>query len=71
MTYLGMKYDWTDNNIFDCCSSCFETVWSTTVDRNSLPENIRTLQSFAQFRKAENKYYNSSNELPHGNLVNQ
>ncbi len=38
---------------------------------NSLAENIRTLQSFAQFWKAVNKYYNSLNELPHGNLVNQ
>ena len=42
-----------------------------TGHRNSLPENIQTLQSFAPFRKAVNKYYNSSNELPHGNLVNQ
>ena len=38
---------------------------------NNIPKNIRTLQSFAQFRNAVNKYYNSLNELPHGNLVNQ
>jgi hypothetical protein len=30
---------------------------------NSVPENIRSLQSFAQFRKAVDKYYN---ELPQG-----
>ena len=38
---------------------------------NSLPENIRIPQSFAQFRKAVNKYYNSLDKLPDGNLVNQ
>jgi hypothetical protein len=45
--------------------------YSGVVLWNSLPENIRMLQSFAQFRKAVNKYYNSLDELPHGNLVNQ
>ncbi len=33
---------------------------------NSLPENIRTLQSFAQFRKAVNKYYKKFLESLHG-----
>ena len=37
----------------------------------SLPENIRMLQSFAQFRKTVNKYYNSLDEFQYGNLVNQ
>ena len=45
--------------------------YSGVVLWNSLPENIRMLQSFAQFRKAVNNYYNSLDELPHGNLVNQ
>ena len=38
---------------------------------NSLPQDIRKLQTFPQFKKAVNKYYNNSSELPHGNLVNQ
>ena len=38
---------------------------------NSLPENIGKLQSFAQFRKAIDKYYSNLNKLTQGNLVNQ
>jgi hypothetical protein len=38
---------------------------------NSLPQDIRKLQIFPQFKKAVDKYYNNSSELPHGNLVNQ
>ena len=38
---------------------------------NSLPENIRKLRSFMQFKKAVDKYYTNLNELPHGNLGNQ
>jgi hypothetical protein len=45
--------------------------YSGVVLWNRIPQNIRMLQSFAQFRKAVNKYYNSLDQLPHGNLVNQ
>ena len=37
---------------------------------NSLSQDIRKLQTFPQFKKAVDKYYNNSIELPHGNLVN-
>ena len=37
---------------------------------NSLPQNIRKLESFVQFRRAVEEYY-SSGEFPHGNPVNQ
>jgi hypothetical protein len=38
---------------------------------NSLPQDIRKLQTFPQFKKAVGEYYNNSSELPHGNIVNQ
>jgi hypothetical protein len=38
---------------------------------NSLPQDIRKLQTFPQFKTAVNKYYNNSSELPHITLVNQ
>jgi hypothetical protein len=38
---------------------------------NSLPQDIRKLQTFPQFKKAVDNYNNNSSELPHGNLVNQ
>ena len=38
---------------------------------NSLPLQIRELQTLSKFRMALNNYHVRLSELPHGNLVNQ